>query len=114
RAGLVAGAGGLLTALGVLLPWQVVGSILLRSSSGLSRPAGWAVLAGAIATIVAGVLIVMVPRDLLRRTMVLLIATAAVLAALVATNAVVGSARQTDQAIRDGIVQVTGRAPAPA
>jgi putative peptide zinc metalloprotease protein len=111
RALALLGAGGLLMAIGALLPWRIIGSLLFVALNGVATWWGWLVLAlGLATTAAAGILLLARSRPLRIAATAGSLAFAALVIA-VSVQQVHHIRGQTTAAIRQGIAQSTGRPP---
>lgn len=111
RALALLGGGGLLMAIGALLPWRVVGSLLFVALDGIATWSGWLVLALGLATIAAAGILLLARRRLLRIAAIAGSLTCAALVIAISAQQFHHIRGQNTAAIRQGIAQSTGRPP---
>jgi hypothetical protein len=104
-------AGGLLMAIGALLPWQVIGSLLFVAVNGVATWKGWLVFALGLLTVATAGFLLMTRKYALRLAVA---AGSLVFGALVIAVAVQQFHHirgQNTVAIREGITKAIGRPP---
>jgi putative peptide zinc metalloprotease protein len=111
RALVVLAAGGLLMALGSLLPWQVVGSLLFVAVNGVATWKGWLLLALGLATIAAAGTVLLTRRPWLRIGAMVGSLGSGLLALAASAQQFDHIRGQNATAIRQGITQAIGRPP---
>lgn len=111
RALVLLGAGGVLMAIGALLPWQVVGSLFFVAVNGVATWKGWLVLALGLSTVAAAGFVLMTPKPVLRLAATVGSLVFAALVIAVSLQQLHHIRGQNAAAIREGITQAIGRPP---
>src|SRR5207302_7456386 len=114
RSVVVAMGGAVLVSLGALLPWYVVGSLLLVAVNGTAAWQGWAILAIGIAIAVSSGVILIAPRlpaRIMAGLVVLVLAGATI---AFASNQIRRIHDQDVSPLRQGIAQATRASPTAA